>query len=57
MVTPSPKYSRRFSEEEQIIVSSCNYCFGVVAESSEEEELEKLENEHWCPQQARAIAA
>ena len=55
--TPSFSFSRRFSEDEQITISSCKYCFEVVAASDDEAELEKVERQHWCPQQARAVAA
>jgi hypothetical protein len=54
---PSSPYSRGFSENEQVTISTCNYCFEVVAASDDEAELEKAEGQHWCPQQARALAA
>jgi hypothetical protein len=57
VVTPSFPYSRSFSEEEQIIILTCNYCFQVVAASSDESELDEAERQHWCRQQAKAVAA
>jgi hypothetical protein len=57
VVTPSFPYSRRFCEDEQITIVTCNYCFEIVAASDDEEELEKAERQHWCRQQAKAVAA
>jgi hypothetical protein len=57
VVTHSFPYSREFSEEDQIMILTCNYCFDVIAASNDESELETAEREHWCPQQAKAIAA
>ena len=57
VVTTSFPYSRSFSEEEQIIILTCNYCFDVIAASNDEDELEIAERQHWCLQQAKAVAA
>ena len=57
MVAPSFPYTRRFCEEEQIVISSCNHCFEVVAASDNDTELEQAECQHWCPQQAKSVAA
>jgi hypothetical protein len=57
VVSPSFPYSRSFSEEDQIIILTCNYCFEVVAASGDEAELEAAERQHWCLQQAKAVAA
>ena len=57
VVTLSFPYTRHFSEEEQIIILTCNYCFEVVAASDDESELEEAERQHWCRQQSSAVAA
>jgi len=50
-------FTRRFYEEEQVTISVCNYCYAVVAESSQQAELERLEKQHSCSDQAQAFAA
>ena len=48
MATTPFAYTRRFFEEDETIISSCNYCFASVGESSHEAELEALESQHSC---------
>ena len=50
MITAPYRYTRRFFEREEIIISSCNYCFSAVAESDDEAELDALEQQHSCGQ-------
>jgi hypothetical protein len=50
-------YSHYFYQEDEVILSVCNYCFAVVAESADESELARCEDEHACEAQARAFAA
>ncbi len=57
MITPPLAYSRYFYEKEETIISVCNYCFAVVAESNDEVELERRENQHACPDKAQGFAA
>jgi len=57
MITPPLAYSRYFYKEDEVILSICNYCFIVVAESSDEAELELRERQHACAEKAEAIAA
>jgi hypothetical protein len=57
VVAPSFPFTRRFCEEEQVITSSCNHCFEVVATSDDDAELEEAERQHWCRQQAKSEAA
>lgn len=57
MITPPLSYSRYFYREDEVILSVCNYCFAVVAESNKEEELELREHQHACAEKARALAA
>ena len=57
MLTPPLEYSRYFYQEDEVILSICNYCFAVVAESSAEGELELREREHACAEKTRAFAA
>ena len=57
MITPPLAYSRYFYKEDEVILSVCNYCFAVVAESSDEAELDRREREHACDAQVRAFAA
>jgi hypothetical protein len=45
-------YTRRFFEKEEVIISSCNYCFSTVAESSNEAELRIKEEQHSCKQKS-----
>lgn len=51
-------YTRRFYKErqEETVTSSCNYCFCMVAEASNEEDLVMGEDQHMCIQKAKAIA-
>jgi len=48
MTTTPVSYSRRFFQEEEIIISSCNHCFCTVAESDDDAVLEALEQMHSC---------
>ncbi|HUH63668.1 MAG TPA: hypothetical protein VLZ50_11740 [Terracidiphilus sp.] len=57
MITLPLAYSRYFYEDDETIISVCNYCFAVIAESSIEAELDKREREHACAEMARAFAA
>jgi len=57
LITPSLAYSRYFYQEEEVVLSVCNYCFAVVAESSVESELDLREQEHVCAEKARSLAA
>ena len=57
MITLPLAYSRYFYEDDETIISVCNYCFAVIAESSIEAELDKCEREHACAEMARAFAA
>lgn len=51
MITALPyPFTRRFFEKEEVIISSCNYCFSPVAESSSEAELKIKEQQHSCSQ-------
>ena len=57
MITPPPyPFTRRFFEKEEVIISSCNYCFSTVAESSNEAELKIKEEQHSCAPKAKAAA-
>jgi hypothetical protein len=51
------EYSRYFYQDEETVISVCNYCFAVVAESSVEAELDRCEREHACGDKSRAFAA
>ena len=42
---------------DETIISICNYCYAMVAESSEEAELERLEAQHSCMEKVEAFAA
>ena len=57
MITPPMSYSRYFYKEDEVILSVCNYCFAVVAESSKEEELALRERQHACAEKTKAFAA
>jgi len=57
LITPPLGYSRYFYKEDEVILSVCNYCFAVVAESSDEGELGRGERQHDCAEKARAFAA
>jgi hypothetical protein len=48
MATAPFAFTRRFFEDEETIISSCNYCFLPIGESSHEAELEALEQLHTC---------
>ena len=48
MTTAPFPFTRRFFEPEEVIISSCTYCFATVAESDDEAVLEALELEHSC---------
>ena len=57
MITAPPyPFTRRFFEKEEVIISSCNYCFSTVAESSHEAELKLKEEQHSCTPKAKAAA-
>lgn len=56
ITTPPYPFTRRFFEKEEVIISSCNYCFSTVAESSNETELKIKEEQHCCAQKAKAAA-
>jgi len=57
MITPPLTYSRYFYEEDEVILSVCNYCLAVVAESGDEAELDRRERAHACAEKTQAIAA
>jgi hypothetical protein len=57
VITPPVSYSRHFYEEDEVILSVCNYCLAVVAESNQEEELDLRERQHACAEKTRAFAA
>jgi hypothetical protein len=57
VITPPLEYSRYFYEDDETIISVCNYCFAVVAESNVEAELDRYEREHACTDKSRAFAA
>ena len=57
LITPPLAYSRYFYKEDEVILSVCNYCFAVVAESSDEDELDRSERQHVCAEKAQAFAA
>lgn len=57
VITPPLAYSRYFYKEDEVILSVCNYCFAVVAESGDERELDLREQQHACVEQTRAFAA
>ena len=57
MITPPVAYTRRIFSDEEIIISVCNYCLAVVAEATNDEELELLESRHKCAEKAQALAA
>lgn len=59
MITPPLIFSRRFykEKEEEVIISSCNYCLAVIAESRDEAELERRERQHKCAARVQASAA
>jgi hypothetical protein len=48
VITPALTCSRFFYQEEEIILSICNYCLEVVAESNNERELDRCERQHEC---------
>ena len=54
MITLPLPYTRRFFQPEEVIISSCNYCFSAVGESSDETELVAIEQQHSCFQKAKA---
>jgi hypothetical protein len=57
VITLPLAYSRRFYQEEEVIISLCNYCETVVGESRDEAELTKLEMQHRCAGNVKASAA
>ena len=59
MLTIPTAYTRRFykDNQEEIVISCCNYCLAVVAESSDESELGWREQHHRCSEKAEAFAA
>jgi len=57
VVTPPLAYSRYFYKEDEVILSVCNWCFAVVAESNDEAELDLCERRHECAEKTRAFAA
>jgi len=57
VITPPVAYTRRIFSDEEIIISVCNYCLAVVAEATNDEELELLESRHKCAEKAQALAA
>jgi hypothetical protein len=64
MITPALAYTRRFYKEREIetLISSCNYCYSAVAESSDETDLAIAEDQHMCiekvkpPAKARVVS-
>jgi len=52
MITDPYSYTRRFFKKEEVIISSCNNCFSVVAESGNDADLEALEQHHSCGQKS-----
>jgi hypothetical protein len=57
LITPPLAYSRYFYKEDEVVISVCNYCFAVIAESDDDAELELRERQHVCADKARAFAA
>ena len=57
MLTPPLAYSRYFYKEEEVIISVCNYCLAVVAESDDDAELQLCESRHACAEKVRGFAA
>jgi hypothetical protein len=57
VITLPLAYSRRFYQEEEVVISMCNFCNAVVAESGDEAELTRLESQHRCDEKAQASAA
>lgn len=55
MITVPYAYTRRFFVEDETLISSCNSCFLPVAESSDEAELEVLEQTHSCMHNAEGF--
>lgn len=55
MITMPFAYTRRFFEKDEVIISSCNYCYAAVGESSDEAELEAMERQHSCAEKAKAL--
>ena len=57
MNTPLSAFTRRMYVDDETIISICNYCYAMVAESSDEAELDRLEAQHSCIDKAEAFAA
>ena len=59
MLTLPTAYTRRFykDNQEEIVISCCNHCLAVVAESSDESELQWHERQHRCSEKAESLAA
>jgi len=58
MITPVLAYTRRFYKEREVetLISSCNYCYSAVAESSDEACLAIAEDQHMCIEKAKATS-
>ncbi len=57
MITAPYPFTRRIFEEEEIIISICNQCLAVVAQSGDEEELAGKERKHQCAAGVQRAAA
>ena len=53
MITAPLIFTRRFFEKEEVIISSCNYCYATVGESSSEAALQAMEQQHSCIERAK----
>jgi hypothetical protein len=58
MITPALSYTRRFFKERELetLISSCNYCYSAVAESSDEADLAIAEDQHMCIEKVKATS-
>ena len=43
--------------DDETIISICNYCYAMIAESRNEAELDRLEAQHSCSEKSEAFAA
>jgi hypothetical protein len=58
MISQALSYTRRFYKEREVetLISSCDYCYSVVAESSDEGDLAIAEDQHMCIEKVKAIS-
>ena len=56
MITLQIPYTRRYFENEEIVISTCNSCRSVVGESGDEAELQTLEQQHSCTPTAKGAS-